>query len=114
MTSSVPSSGQPEQGKCGVGPGLPFLVISSWARRNFVDNTLIDQSSVEKFIEQNWGLPALGTGAADAAAGSIGWMFRFGPCPDNSALFLDAATGAPCAPALPPPLIVAGLPAGRS
>ena len=28
----VNSAGQPEQGKCGVGPRLPFLVISPWAR----------------------------------------------------------------------------------
>ncbi len=53
--SAVPqtSNGAPEQGRCGVGPRLPFLVVSDFARSNFVDNTMIDQSSVVKFIESN-------------------------------------------------------------
>ncbi|HEX6527815.1 MAG TPA: alkaline phosphatase family protein, partial [Streptosporangiaceae bacterium] len=96
QVSKVPvnSAGQPEQGKCGLGPRLPFLVISPWAKRNYIDNTMIDQSAVVKFIEQNWGVPAMGNGAADDAAGSINSMFSFRG-PFNSALFLDPATGEP-------------------
>jgi phospholipase C len=90
----VNSAGQPEQGKCGVGPRLPFLVISPWARQNWVDNTFIDQSSVVKFIEYNWKLPGLGNGAADAAAGSILSMFNFAH-PSAPRLFLNPATGEP-------------------
>ena len=88
------SSGQPEQGKCGLGPRLPFLVISPWAKYNYVDSTVTDQSSVVKFIEWNWDLPAMGDGAADTAAGSIGPMFDFsgGPRPP---LFLKPSTGQP-------------------
>ncbi len=52
-------------------------MISPWAKSNYVDNTLIDQSSVVKFIEQNWSLPALGNGAADTTAGSLLSMFDF-------------------------------------
>jgi phospholipase C len=94
--SQVPvnSAGQPEQGQCGVGPRLPFLVISPWARANRIDNTFIDQSSVVKFIEYNWGLPALGNGAADNAAGSILSMFNFRH-PANHRLFLDPSSGEP-------------------
>jgi phospholipase C len=88
------SRGKPEQGRCGVGPRLPFLVISPWARSNFVDNTFIDQSSVLKFIEYNWHVPALGNGAADTAAGSLLFMFRFSG-PPNRRLFLNPATGEP-------------------
>jgi phospholipase C len=88
------AQGQPEQGRCGVGPRLPFFVISPYARPNFVDNTFIDQSSVVKFIEYNWRLPALGNGAADAAAGTILNMFDFGH-PSDGRLFLDPATGEP-------------------
>ena len=92
----VNSANEPEQGKCGLGPRLPFLVISPWARSNFVDNTLIDQSSVVKFIEYNWGLPALGNGAADTAAGSTLSMFDFsGRQGYNRKLFLNPATGEP-------------------
>ncbi len=87
----VNTSGQPEQGKCGLGPRLPFMVISPFAKANFVSNSLLDQSSVVKFIEYNWHLPALGDGAADTAAGSIGLMFDFHH--RNPKLFLDPATG---------------------
>jgi phospholipase C len=40
-----------------------LLVVSPWSRSNFVDNTLTDQSSVVKFIERNWSVPALGNGS---------------------------------------------------
>ena len=94
--SQVPvnSAGQPEQGKCGVGPRLPFLVISPWARPNWVDNTFTDQSSVVKFIEYNWKLPGLGNGAADTAAGSILSMFDFAH-PSAHRLLLSPTTGEP-------------------
>jgi len=93
----VNSANQPEQGRCGLGPRLPFLVISPWARSNFVDNTLIDQSSVVKFIEYNWNLPALGNGAADTSAGSILSMFDFSRRhhDDDRKLYLDPGTGEP-------------------
>jgi phospholipase C len=45
------SSGNPIEGRCGYGPRLPLMVISPWARQNFVDSTLTDQSSVLRFIE---------------------------------------------------------------
>ncbi len=95
MLSQVPvnSAGTPEQGKCGPGPRLPFLVISPFAKSNFVSSSLIDQSSVVKFIEYNWHLPALGNGAADDAAGSILPMFDFSSW--NPPLFLDPSTGEP-------------------
>jgi phospholipase C len=96
QASQVPqtSTGAPEQGKCGLGPRLPFLLISPWAKSDYVSSSLIDQSSVVKFIEYNWHLPALGDGAADTAAGSIMDMFKFGGRP-NPPLFLSPATGRP-------------------
>ena len=92
--ASVPknSSGVAEEGRCGVGPRLPFLVVSPYAKQNFVSNSLIDQSSVVNFVEQNWNLPALGNGAADASAGSILPMFDFNG-PKAERLYLDPATG---------------------
>jgi phospholipase C len=98
QVSQVPvnSSGQPEQGRCGAGPRLPFLVISPWSRANWVDSTFIDQSSVVKFIEYNWRLPELGNGAADDAAGSLLSMFDFAHhTAPNKALFLSLKTGEP-------------------
>jgi phospholipase C len=37
-------AGTPEPGRCGVGPRIPMLVISPWARRNFVDSSFTDQT----------------------------------------------------------------------
>src|SRR5215469_6733796 len=92
---AVNSAGQPEQGKCGVGVRVPLLVVSPWSKTNFVDNTFTDQSSVVKFIEQNWKLPALGNGAADASAGSLMSMFNFSNQQGNAPLFLNPTTGEP-------------------
>jgi phospholipase C len=80
-----------------VGVRIPFLVVSPWSKSNYVDSSnVVDQSSVVKFIEQNWNLPALGNGAADTRAGSIMPMFDFsGKTPPNGSLFLDPTTGEP-------------------
>ena len=34
------------QGRAGYGPRLPLLVISPFAKKNFVDHTITDQSSI--------------------------------------------------------------------
>jgi phospholipase C len=65
------------QGRCGYGPRQPLLVISPYARRNFVDHTLTDQSSVLRFIEDNWKTGRIGGGSFDAIAGSLLNMFEF-------------------------------------
>ena len=79
-------------GRCGYGPRLPLLVISPWARENFVDHTLTDQSSILRFIEDNWRLGRIGDGSADEAAGSLLDMFEFGKR-RNVQLMLDPETG---------------------
>jgi phospholipase C len=95
--SMVPLSdaGTSEQARCGLGPRLPFLVISPFARSDYVDHTVLDQSSIPAFIEYNWHLPALANGAADAnpAVGPISGMFDFRQC--VAPLFLSPATGEP-------------------
>jgi phospholipase C len=84
-----------QQGRCGVGPRLPLLVVSPFARRNFVDNTFTDQSSIVQFIEDNWlHDERIGDGAADTSAGTINRMFSFRGR-TNSALFLNPTTGEP-------------------
>jgi phospholipase C len=83
-----------ENDRCGFGPRLPLLVISPWAKQNFVDNTLTDQSSILKFIEDNWELGRIGGGSTDAAAGSLGNMFDFNPNDQRSPkVILDETTG---------------------
>jgi phospholipase C len=66
-----------QNGRCGLGPRLPLLVVSPWAKRNFVDHRVTDQSSILRFIEDNWALPRIGGGSTDAAAGTLNGMFDF-------------------------------------
>ena len=78
--------------RCGYGPRLPLLVISPYAKKNFVDNTVTDQSSILRFIEDNWNLGRIGDQSFDTLAGSLNNMFSFSDA-DNSKLFLDPSTG---------------------
>jgi phospholipase C len=81
------------QGRCGYGPRLPLLVISPFARRNFVDHGVTDQTSVLRFIEDNWlHGERVGGGSFDAIAGSINPMFDFAH-PDPKPYILDEKTG---------------------
>jgi phospholipase C len=84
-------------GRCGYGPRQPFLVISPWARSNFVDHTVTDQTSVLKFIEDIWlGGQRIGQGSFDSIASPISQMFDFsGQQGENDELFLDPSTGQP-------------------
>jgi len=86
------------QGRCGFGPRLPLLVISPWARQNFVDHTVTDQSSLLRFVEDNWlAGKRLGGGSFDAITNSIDNMFSFDrEEPGNAESFvLDPSTGLP-------------------
>jgi phospholipase C len=86
----------PVNGRCGPGPRQPFLVISPWARANYVDHTLTIQSSVLRFIEDNWLKgQRLGQGSFDASAGSIDGMFDFSGGGKTPVLFLDDTLGTP-------------------
>ena len=56
-------------------------MISPWAKSNYVDHTLTDQTSILRFVEDNWlGGARIGGGSFDAIAGSIDGMFDFGNC----------------------------------
>ena len=81
-------------GRCGYGPRQPMIVMSPWARRNFVDNTVISQTSVIHFIEDNWlGGQRIGGGSFDAITNSISQMFNFTHLRTDGVLFLNPATG---------------------
>jgi phospholipase C len=60
--------------RCGYGARIPFLVISPYAKRNFVSHALNDLTSVTRFIEDNWDLGRLGDQSFDALAG-VFWIF---------------------------------------
>jgi phospholipase C len=92
--------------RCGFGPRLPLLAISPYARVDFVDHTETDQTSILRFIEDNWATGQLGNGSFDnipAAKPTISGMFDFA-APQADKLVLDASTGnAPGVPNTPVP-----------
>jgi phospholipase C len=87
-------NGQPVNGRCGPGTRIPFIVVSPFAKQNYVSHERISQASVVRFIEDNWlDGHRLGGGSLDAEGGSIEDMFDFGHGHRNDELFLDPSTG---------------------
>ena len=89
--------GQPAWGRCGYGTRMPLLVVSPFAKPNYVDHTLTDQTSVLRFVEDNWlsGERIQPGGSFDTIAGSLNNMFNFDDRDDEGPrkLVLDEATG---------------------
>ncbi|HUL32285.1 MAG TPA: alkaline phosphatase family protein [Candidatus Eisenbacteria bacterium] len=91
-----PESNPHAQGRCGYGPRLPLMVISAWAKRNYVDHTVTDQSSVLRFIEDNWlDGQRIGDGSYDSIANPIDNMFDFDGFRFGCKFILDPSTGQP-------------------
>jgi len=81
-------------GRCGYGPRQPLLVVSPWARQNFVDHSVTDQTSIIRFVEDNWlSGQRIGQGSFDALANSITQMFNFSKIRHDGTLFLNPDTG---------------------
>jgi phospholipase C len=83
------------QGRCGYGPRLPLLIISPWAKVNYVDHQTTDQTSILRFIEDNWGLGRIGGGSFDENAVSLQNMFDFTSGARARRLLLHPASGLP-------------------
>jgi phospholipase C len=100
--TSAPLGG--EQGRCGLGPRLPMLVVSPYAKSDYVDHDLSNQASTINFVEYNWGLPGI-AGSFDQAQSKVdkanhvpfdlAGMFEFGGPHQDSALTLNPVTGQP-------------------
>ena len=70
------------------------MVISPLARNNFVAHTVTDQSSIIRFIEDNWlGGERVGSGSFDSLANSLTQMFDFHQRGDNDLYILNDTTG---------------------
>jgi phospholipase C len=89
--------GQHAWGRCGYGTRMPLLVVSPFAKSNYVDHTLTDQTSVLRFVEDNWlsGERIQPGGSFDSIAGSLNNMFDFDDRNEDGPrkLVLDEATG---------------------
>ena len=82
------------QGRCGYGPRTPLLVISPWSKPNYVDHTVTDQTSIIRFVEDNWlNGQRIGNGSFDALANSIQGMMNFAKVQVKSNLILNPTTG---------------------
>jgi phospholipase C len=78
------------------GVRVPLIAISPWARRHYVSKTVKEHTSITRFIEALFGLPALT--ARDASSDGLLDMFDFSSAPAPIATAPAAGTGG-CAPA---------------
>jgi phospholipase C len=86
-------NGLPVAGRCGPGTRTPFVVISPYAKKNYVSHVLITQASIPQFIEDNWLKgERIGGGSFDATTGSIVDMFNFNKA-NGTKLILDPTFG---------------------
>jgi phospholipase C len=88
----TPPSGS-YQTRCGYGGRLPMLIISPFAKVNYVDHQIMDQTSILRFIEDNWLLGRIGDQSFDERASPILNMFNFTNGHDASKLFLNSSNG---------------------
>ena len=71
----------------GYGFRVPALLVSPYARMGHIDHTLLDHTSILKFIEENWDIPSLAT--RDAKANNITSAFDFSMTPRPAILVSD-------------------------
>jgi phospholipase C len=92
--AGVASGTEHAQGRCGYGPRLVLLVISPWAKKNFVDHTITDQTSILRFVEDNWlNSERIGQGSFDKLANPLNNMFDFTARSNAGLYLLDPSTG---------------------
>jgi phospholipase C len=83
------------QDRCGYGQRLPMMVISPYSKVNYVDNTMTDQTSILRFIEDNWlGGQRISSSSFDNLSGSLNGMFDWSH-PDAQPFILNPSTGEP-------------------
>jgi phospholipase C len=93
-TQGIGLGGKAVNGRCGPGTRTPFMVISPYARQNYIDSTFISQASIVRFIEDNWlNSKRLGNGSHDATAGDIRALFDFNSAPRTGTYILDTTQG---------------------
>ncbi|WP_405521827.1 alkaline phosphatase family protein [Streptomyces canus] len=75
--------------RCGPGTRQPLLVISPYSKVNSVDHTATEQTSITKFIENNWRTGRIGDASFDQRAGSLAGLFDFRH-PNNKQVLLNS------------------------
>jgi phospholipase C len=82
-------------GRCGPSQRLPLLVISPYAKKNYVSHVLTNQASVLKFIETNWSTGTIDPissvkGSFDAGAANLDDLFDWVAPPQANEVLLDS------------------------
>jgi phospholipase C len=86
----------------GLGPRVPLLVISPWAKSGHISHKQGEFSSFAKFVERNWSLPSLGQRDALDTTSDLMDFFDFAQAPQGPFL-LDQ---------IPQPTLIAAQPPG--
>jgi phospholipase C len=81
----------PQVDKWGYGFRVPAFVVSPYARRGVVDHTVLDFTSILRFVEDNWRIRPLAQ--RDANANSIASAFDF-TAPPRDAVMIPAGSPA--------------------
>jgi phospholipase C len=63
----------------GYGPRVPAILVSPYAKNKYIDHTVLDFTSILKFIEQNWNIAPLAT--RDTNANNFLDAFNFNQAP---------------------------------
>jgi phospholipase C len=71
----------PPVDKMGLGPRVPLLVISPYAKPGYISDQQGEFSSFDKFIEENFNLPSLGARDGNPATSNLMDFFNFGQTP---------------------------------
>jgi phospholipase C len=77
----------PQIDERGYGFRVPSMLVSPYARMGYIDHTLLDHTSILKFIEENWNIPPLAL--RDAKANNLTSAFDFSMAP-RPPIFISA------------------------
>ncbi|MEV5572407.1 alkaline phosphatase family protein [Spirillospora sp. NPDC052269] len=93
LCGKAPAAAGGYKDRCGPSQRLPLLVISPFSKVNHVDHTYSEQTSVLRFIEDNWGLGRIGDHSFDTRSAGLKGLFDFRHARAGK-LLLDPTTGA--------------------
>lgn len=79
----------PQVDEFGLGPRVPLLIVSPYAKQGYVSHTVYDHTSILKFVETRYGLKALTS--RDARAHAMLDSFNFSQPPQPPMLLTTRA-----------------------
>ena len=73
-------------------------MISPFSKQNYIDHAAIEQTSITKFIEDNWSTGRIGDASFDERAGSLDGFFDFKHPQQRAVLLADNGSVAKVVP----------------